>query len=102
MKYFTKELWAGFNADDETFEKTRGQWDLNLRAYSRQLERLKPRLTKNASRFFTQLSLHDGRLLAFTAGDRIQFRSQDLASLSRNTGRPEVQMQILNFEQNWL
>lgn len=102
MKYFTKELWEGFNADDDRLQKTRKQWERNRKAYFRQLEPLKARLTKRAIGFFDGVSLHDGRLIAFTVGDHVQFPPQDLKSLSRNKGQPEVRIEVLNFEQTWL
>jgi len=103
MRYFTRELWLGFNTqDDAQFQRTRKRWEANLKAYSRQLEPLKSRLSQNGSRFFESVSLHDGRLLAFTVGDHIDFRQSDLKSLSRSTGKPKVRIQVLDFEQRWL
>jgi len=103
MKYFTKELWEGFNTvDDDLFQRTWKQWERNRKAYFRQLESLTSRLSKSAARFFAVTSLHDGRLLAFGVGDHINCRKSDLKSLSRNKGHPEVRIEVLNFEQNWL
>jgi hypothetical protein len=70
MKYFTKDMWAGFNHKGALKDQNVHElWDRNLRQYLHQLEQLQSRLSKKAYRFFTTESLHDGRLLAFTTGD---------------------------------
>jgi len=62
MKYFTRELWEAGQGDDR--DQFASIWQKNLRNYERQLQRLRPRLTANAFKFFTRESLHDGSLLA--------------------------------------
>ena len=103
MKYFTKELWAGFNSgDDAVFRRTDKRWNRNREAYSHQLERVKTRLSKNAARFFGGVSLHDARLLAFVVGDHINYGRSELSALSGSKCRPEVRMDVLDYEQRWL
>jgi hypothetical protein len=69
MKYFTAEIWAGWQGDDVAFEKARKKWDTNRANYQRSLRRLTPRLGKLQGNFFTNHSLHDGRLLLFAVSD---------------------------------
>ncbi|MFL6231012.1 MAG: hypothetical protein ACJ741_19730 [Pyrinomonadaceae bacterium] len=103
MKYFTKELWEGLNTEDDAlFRQADEQWECNREAYFRQLQQVKTRLSKSAARFFGSVSLHDGRLLAFVSGDHVGYRESELSSVSRNKGRPEVRMHVLDFEQRWL
>lgn len=63
MKYFTKEIWAGWQTDQ--YEKWHRIHKRNHRNYWRQLKRLKTRLGRSIYRFMTTESLHDGTLLAF-------------------------------------
>ena len=103
MKYFTRELWAGFNTeDDDEFRRTNEAWGRNLAAYSRQLEELKPRLSKLTYRFFTSESLHDGRLLSFDISDNPGFDVDAGKRLDRNSRRTGVSMKVLNYEQDVL
>ena len=103
MKYFKKELWAAANSENEAKEKhALRQWNRNLKAYVRQVEKLKPRLTKAAYRFFTKENLHDGRLLSFTTGDDIDYDLKLVALNSRNRGEPSVTMSVLNYTQDAL
>src|SRR5688572_17137203 len=77
MKYFTPELWLGYNSSDNT-ERQRAfeQNEKNIRAYGDQLRRLEPLLSKRNFRFFSKENLHDGRLLEFSAGDSVDYASQ--------------------------
>jgi hypothetical protein len=95
MKYKTRELWASFNSKDhEVCRNAREQWDQNVREYDIQLARLKPRLDEATSRFFTTEDLHDGRLLAFTVGDDIDF-SADGRKFDINRHNTSVRLQVL-------
>lgn len=93
MKYFTKEIWRG-NNNWRKSDWAREQWELNSREYARQLEELKPRLTEETYRFFTSESLHDGRLLDFTAGDRIDFDVHGPDRFDFNEHNPSVRMRV--------
>lgn len=99
MRYFKKELWAGVNNRD-TCKKAYAQWQRNLERYIEQLEKLKPRLSKNALRFFTKVSLHDATLLAFTVGDRVGRYPKNYNSFIKNQLRTSVQIEALNYEQD--
>jgi hypothetical protein len=67
MKYFTREMWEGWQGD------SRKQWvelhKKNLRNYRRQLKRLRPRLNQRTYDFFTRDSLHDGSLVSVNIVD---------------------------------
>ncbi|MCZ7648776.1 MAG: hypothetical protein M5U26_26545 [Planctomycetota bacterium] len=63
MKYFTKEMWLGWQ------DKHSAKWfriaNTRRAAYWKQLGRLRHRLSKRAHAFFMNRSFHDGRLLEF-------------------------------------
>jgi len=96
MKYFTKELWLAYNDQGPIDGKTAielGQ--RNTHEYMAQLELLRPRLSQKAYRFFKTEILHDGRLLAFIAGDGVGHDvhgSQRFDIKARNTS---VMIQVL-------
>jgi hypothetical protein len=95
MKYKTRELWQGFNSNDNELRRHAAeQWEKNVREYQRQLEGLKPRLDEQTNRFFTTEDLHDGRLLAFTAGDDIDF-SAGGRKFDIHRHNPSVRLQVL-------
>jgi hypothetical protein len=70
MRYFTPQLWLGFNSPrSKAAFKT---WDRRFKAYRHNLKRLLPSLSPQARRFFRDvLVLHDGTLTRMEAGDRI-------------------------------
>lgn len=72
MKYITPEIWLGWNSSDDAESRRFIELsEQNFLAYAEQLRTLEPRLSKRNYKFFTEESLHDGRLLAFTAGDAV-------------------------------
>ena len=96
MKYFTKELWLGYNSrTDEVNRTATDQGERNYHEYVRQLEELRPRLSENTHRFFTTEYLHDGRLLAFIAGDGIDFNIYGTEKFDINARNTSVQMKVL-------
>lgn len=96
MKYFTKELWLGYNSRNDATNRTAiEQGERNLREYLRQLEELRPRLSENTYRFFTTENLHDGRLLAFIAGDGIAFNIHGSEKFDINARNTSVQVKAL-------
>jgi hypothetical protein len=96
MKYFTKELWLGYNNQGPLNSKTAiEQGQRNMQKYLTQLEQLSPRLSKQAFRFFKQESLHDGRLLAFVIGDYLEHDIHDSKRFDINAHRSSVQMKVL-------
>lgn len=103
MKYFTKELWAGVNGRGKYKEREAHEiWDRNLEAYTRQLELVRPRLSEESYRFFANESLHDGRLLAFIAGDGIDHDIHRSARFDINARNTSVRLKVLNAELNAL
>jgi hypothetical protein len=96
MKYFSKELWAGYNSrSDAERQRAFEQGERNRQEYSRQLEQLRPRLSEKAYRFFTDESLHDGRLLAFSAGDSIGHDIRGSEKFDINVHKVTVEMRVL-------
>jgi hypothetical protein len=69
MKYFTPELWAALQGEGEGGRKALKEWDRRGSRYLRQFQRIAPRLSVRAARFFTHHSLHDGALLHACVGD---------------------------------
>jgi hypothetical protein len=103
MKFFTRELWAGFNTeDDAAFRRNDASWNRNLAAYRRHLEKLKPRLSKQIYRFVTKESLHDGRLISFNVSDNLDFDIDEEKRFDRNSRKTGVSMKVLNYEQDAL
>jgi hypothetical protein len=69
MRYFTAEIWAEWqSSDDAVVRRAMMKWDRNIAAYRRHVHALAPRLGPSG-RFFTDHSLHDGRLLSFQISD---------------------------------
>lgn len=73
MKHFPPRLWLGFNSRREsTSEAAFKSWDRNFEAYKKSLEKILPRLSPDARRFFLKpMLLHDGTLNLLEVGDRI-------------------------------
>jgi len=93
---FHERTLAGYNSRSDA-EKQRAleQGELNRQEYSRQLEELQPRLSEKAYRFFTDESLHDGRLLAFSAGDSIFHDIHGSEKFDINVHKVTVEMRVL-------
>jgi hypothetical protein len=73
MKYFTKEIWAGWQSSDNKVQSEADRaWETALARYKRQQHKLMPRLSKNAQIFFKKHSLHDGLLLSACIGDSLR------------------------------
>jgi hypothetical protein len=70
MKYFTPQMWIGFNSHRS--KAALKSWDLRLKAYRQNLRKVLPGLNPQAQRFFRDvLILHDGTLTRMEVGDRI-------------------------------
>jgi hypothetical protein len=96
MKYKTRELWVRINSHSNTeYRGASDQWDKNIQDYWMQLEQLKPRLNDQANGFFTTEDLHDGRLLAFTVGDDIDFANTNAKKFSINDHNTAVRLTVL-------
>jgi hypothetical protein len=69
MKFFTADIWAGWQGSKTAFERACKRWDKNLAEYNANLGRLAARLGRGHGLFFTKHSLHDGDLLLFAISD---------------------------------
>jgi hypothetical protein len=70
MKYFTPQMWLGFNSPRS--KAVLGTWDRRFEAYQKNLMSILPKLNSGARRFFKNaLVLHDGTLTRMEVGDRI-------------------------------
>ena len=69
MKYFTADIWAGWQGNDAVFARAQRKWNRNRSHYRAGLPRLARKLGLRHGRFFTKHSLHDGRLLLFAVSD---------------------------------
>lgn len=68
MKYFTADIWAGWQGNDAEFDRANRKWNRNRARYQAGLRRLASKLGRHG-RFFTDHELHDGRLLLFAVAD---------------------------------
>ena len=99
MKYFTKELWLGGNKRSESDQRrVLEQWNTNFQEYQKQLKALQGRLTKRAYNFFTKVSLHDGRVTAFTVGDAIHHDIHGAEKFNINVHNPTVEIKVLGCQ----
>ena len=95
MKYFTKKLWAGYNSRSDTEgRRALEQGERNRQEYARQLEQLRPRLSEESYHFFIAENLHDGRLLAFTAGDCMGHDAHGAKKFDINVHNPSVELRV--------
>ncbi len=69
MKYFTPDIWAGWQGNDAVFARAQRKWNRNHSRYKTGLPGLARKLGERQGRFFTKHSLHDGRLLLFAVSD---------------------------------
>jgi hypothetical protein len=96
MRYFTPQLWIGFNSPRrEAAFKT---WDHRFKAYRKSLRKILPGLGSRARRFFRDiLILHDGTLTRFEVGDRITNPAVEARRGRAIRRRVTVRMYILTF-----
>jgi hypothetical protein len=65
MKYFTREMWAGWQSrDPKVSDAAFKAAKVNIKRYRKSLEKVAPLLGKHG-KFFTDHSLHDGQVLQF-------------------------------------
>jgi len=96
MKYFTKELWLGYNDQGPLdFNAAKDLGQRNVREYLKQLEEIRPRLSRQAHRLFKTENLHDGRLLAVMAGDGVEHDVHGPKRFDINAHNPSVVMKVL-------
>ena len=96
MKYFTRELWLGPDDEDDSVRRqSTEQFQQNYVEYQNQLQIILPRLDEADRRFFLKESLHDGRLIAFIAGDEIDLDVESGAAFDINAHNTCVRMKVL-------
>ena len=93
MKYFTREIWAGWQGDEKGFDKAMRDWKRNRSRYMLGLRKLAPGLGKGA-KFFTDHSLHDGSLISLTISDCDGRRSAHLTRYLTT-----VKMEVLQWNE---
>jgi hypothetical protein len=96
MKYFTPDIWAGWQSNDDAVVcRAHQKWKQNLAAYRRHIHKLAPSLGA-IGRFFIDHSLHDGHLLSFHVTD------YPLKNLNRRPRRHEsaVMISVLGWINN--
>lgn len=69
MKYFTRDIWEGWQGNMAAFARAEKKWNRNRSRYQSNLPRLARKLGERHGRFFTKHSLHDGRILRFFVSD---------------------------------
>jgi hypothetical protein len=95
VKYFTPELWIGFNSARR--ESAFKAYDRRLRSYRRQLAALLPRLNPPARSFFRDVCLlHDCTLARLEVGDRIESPDEAPTRRGINTRRASVRLFVLS------
>ena len=73
MKYFTKQLYCGYNTrDDKIIKKSISKWKRNVGIYSDYLKKVHSKLPKKLYEIACNVDLHDGWLLSFSYGDYLK------------------------------
>jgi len=109
MKYFPQ----GESSGDEYASLTTAQrkalnrkFSRNFKAYHKQLDKLKRRISPQAWKFFAlgfgDTGLHDARLLTFSAGDDLNFAVDRNQASKARKHKTEVRILILNRKQTHL
>jgi hypothetical protein len=99
MKYFTKEMWLGWNSsDDEEWQRADEQNKRNWLEYQQQFEKLQSRLGPEAYHFFKNEERHDGRLIAFTVGDAINHDVHGALKFDINKHDTTVEIKLIGPE----
>ena len=88
MKYFTAEIWAGWQGDEAAFDRAQKKGTKNRFRYRACLSRLVPKLGTRHGQSFTKHSLHDGRLLLFAVSGIAG------VSLGKKRAVPETRVEI--------
>ena len=108
MKYFTYELIAAANDWIEQtgpeLRRARKRFESAVERYRRELETLKPRVSRAAWDFFRhglgELGLHDARLLSLKVGDGLNYTTDGAAPFRLNRQRTSTIVEFLNYEQS--
>ena len=103
MKYFTKDLWRGWNNQGPIDDKRAAEiGNEAFNNYRHELEQLRPRLGPQAYEFFTTENLHDGRVLSFTVGDGIDHEVGGVKPFDINARQTAVKIQVFGSEMDVL
>ena len=109
MKYFTKESYRASNSRALTKAQRQvidRRFLRNCKAYSKQLEKLRGRISRQAWNFFYfgfgRWGLHDACLLSFAAGDGLDHPCDGRVPFRYNREKAKVRILILNRHQNLL
>ena len=76
MKYFTKEMWFGWQEgvpageEDAALRRQDQDWRRRVSAYWRQFGRLRKRLNAQTWRFFSKVNMHDGTVVTLQLIER--------------------------------
>lgn len=98
MKYFTRELWEGFQ-NTETMENSSKVWTQNLKKYSEQLDSLQSRFSNDTFHFIKKESIHDGNLVSFeiiNSNELNRVRSKTYKLKRRNREPISVVIKVLS------
>ena len=94
MKYFTKQIWLGYNSPNKKLaEKARKQADRRRKAYWKYIDSICPQLPQRTARYFRTMSLHDGSLMAI--------RMQEFVRNNRFKRNNFVEMEVEHPEMNY-
>jgi hypothetical protein len=103
MRYFKKELWRNANSGNVRAARLSDRiWDRNLRSYRAQLETLEGRMSRRAHRFFTGVSLHDGRLLDWAVGEAINLEIANARRFKRRNKAPSARIRVISYSGDFI
>src|ERR1700683_2416396 len=95
MKYFTPQLWIGFNSPRS--KVAFATFNRRFRSYRKQLRKLLPKLNPKARGFFQNICLlHDSTLLRLEVGDRIDSIPHGLKRFGIDQRRTSVRLYALS------
>ena len=95
MRYFTKEIWLGWQGED--WREWNELYEANLKTYRKQLASLSTRMPPKYFKFFMQESLHDGKLVSINIVNKPAFRSVVLGRRWIDQSEPiAIEIQVAN------
>lgn len=109
MKYFTMDLISAANGwNGQTIPELRlaeKRFASVVKKYYRELETLKPRISKPVWDLFrygyAETGLHDARLLSLRVGDGLDYRVDGVSPFRLNRQRTSTIVEFLNYEQSF-
>jgi hypothetical protein len=103
MKYFTKEMWLGWQEqvpagqEKAAFERQNRDWRRRVTAYNRQLQRLRTRLDRETFRFFANVSTHDGTVVTVQVIEEAGVAIRKYGRRRKAPDRVEVRLEVVPF-----